>query len=104
MRLLPAVAAARYKRYVVRRGSRALCSYGRCCVLVAASLGSTGCVSVGQALSYEAVKPWEKGALADPGMQLVSDRLERSADEHIFFSREASTGGASIKGGGCGCN
>ena len=28
----------------------------------------------------------------------------RRLDEHIYFSKEASTGGAGFGGGGCGCN
>jgi len=25
-------------------------------------------------------------------------------DEHVYFSKEASLGGSSLAGGGCGCN
>lgn len=52
----------------------------------------------------EPVKPWERGILAKPEMQLVPDELENFLDEHIYFSKEASTGGQSVGGGGCGCN
>jgi hypothetical protein len=27
-----------------------------------------------------------------------------SIDEHIYFSKEGSTGGQDVGGGGCGCN
>jgi hypothetical protein len=37
-------------------------------------------------------------------MQIVSDPLESSADDHIYFSKEASSGGQGFGGGGCGCN
>jgi len=52
----------------------------------------------------ENVKPWERGTLAKQSMQLVPDELENFLDEHIYFSKEASTGGQSVGGGGCGCN
>lgn len=50
------------------------------------------------------VKPWERETLARPGMQLDPDPLITACDEHIYFSREASKGGRSYAGGGCGCN
>jgi len=50
------------------------------------------------------VAPWERQFLADPDMLLDSDALELSADEHIYFSKEASSGGYGFAGGGCGCN
>ena len=50
------------------------------------------------------VKPWEKATLAKPSMQLTPDEIENFLDEHIYFSKEASTGGQGVGGGGCGCN
>ena len=50
------------------------------------------------------IKPWERDILARPGMQLDPDPLITACDEHIYFSREASKGGRSYAGGGCGCN
>ena len=50
------------------------------------------------------VKPWQRGALADPIMRADRDPLGLAQDEHIFFSREAATGGRGVGGGGCGCN
>ena len=50
------------------------------------------------------VRGFERGTLAQDEMQLVSDPLEASFDDHIYFSKEASSGGASFGGGGCGCN
>lgn len=64
----------------------------------------SACTSPGTMLSITEVKPWERGTLARDDMQLVNDSLEQSVDEHIYFSKEASTGGVSVKGGGCGCN
>ncbi|HEV8266814.1 MAG TPA: DUF4266 domain-containing protein [Thermoanaerobaculia bacterium] len=50
------------------------------------------------------VQPWERGVLADPAMELISDPLEIELDDHIYFSKEASSGGRGFGGGGCGCN
>jgi len=50
------------------------------------------------------VRAWERGILAKDEMQLNSDPLASSFDDHIYFSKEASSGGASFGGGGCGCN
>lgn len=50
------------------------------------------------------LKPWDRDVLARPEMQPDSDPMESLMDEKIYFSKEASRGGASIGGGGCGCN
>ncbi|VAW67654.1 putative lipoprotein [hydrothermal vent metagenome] len=50
------------------------------------------------------VQPWEKDLLAKPSMALVPDQNESFLDEHVYFSKEASTGGQGVGGGGCGCN
>ena len=50
------------------------------------------------------VKPWERETLARPGMQMDPEPLISGCDDHIYFSREASNGGRSFGGGGCGCN
>lgn len=54
--------------------------------------------------SIEPVKPWERDLLAQKKMQLVANPLESYLDEHIYFSKESSSGGSGIGGGGCGCN
>lgn len=59
------------------------------------------------ALSFSAcaqVRPWEMGYLAQPEMAWDTDPLESALNDHIFFSKEASSGGNSAAGGGCGCN
>ena len=56
------------------------------------------------ACSLEPVEPWDRDILAQKKMQLISDPLENYADEHIYFSKEASVGGQGVGGGGCGCN
>jgi thiol-disulfide isomerase/thioredoxin len=50
------------------------------------------------------VHPWQRGVLADPVMRLTFDTLETEFDDHIYFSKEASSGGRGFGGGGCGCN
>ena len=56
-----------------------------------------GCSSMG-------VEPWDRDVLARDDMQLITDPLEAATDDHIYFSKEASSGGRGFGGGGCGCN
>lgn len=64
---------------------------------VATVLAASGCTSLG-------VEPWERDVLARDDMQLVTDPIEAGLDDHIYFSKEASSGGRGFGGGGCGCN
>ena len=57
----------------------------------------SGCSSMG-------VAAWERDVLAKEEMQLTTDALEAATDDHIYFSKEASSGGRGFGGGGCGCN
>jgi len=50
------------------------------------------------------VQPWDRDVLARDDMQLVADPIEAATDDHIYFSKEASSGGRGFGGGGCGCN
>ena len=50
------------------------------------------------------VLPWQRGKLADYGMRPDRDPLALALGEHVYFSREAASGGRGIGGGGCGCN
>ena len=50
------------------------------------------------------VKPWEKGILARQDMTIDSDLQDINIDDHIYFSKEGSSGGRGFAGGGCGCN
>lgn len=56
------------------------------------------------ACSSQPVQPWEKDILAQKKMQLDPYPNDGFLDEHIYFSKEASRGGAGVGGGGCGCN
>jgi hypothetical protein len=66
------------------------------CIALAGVAGG-GCTSLG-------AKPWEHDLLAEHAMQPDAYPLEIAVDEHIYFSKEASSGGRSFAGGGCGCN
>ena len=65
-------------------------------VLLLATMAG-GCSSMG-------VEPWERDVLAKEEMQLTTDPVEAGIDDHIYFSKEASSGGRGFGGGGCGCN
>jgi hypothetical protein len=57
----------------------------------------TACAAIGP-------KPWEKDLMARPEMQVGAYALQAAAEDHIYFSKEASSGGRGFAGGGCGCN
>jgi hypothetical protein len=73
----------------------------RRCIFIVSGLISlsllSGCGAVG-------VEVWERDVLADQSMQLDNRALDQSFDDHIYFSKEASSGGRGFGGGGCGCN
>jgi len=50
------------------------------------------------------VKPWQRETLADPIMQPGRNPMAAAQLDHIYFSREAASGGTTVGGGGCGCN
>ena len=50
------------------------------------------------------VQAWQKGVLSKLEMTFEGDRLESGFAEHIYTSKEASSGGSGVGGGGCGCN
>jgi hypothetical protein len=64
---------------------------------IAASTVLAGCSSLG-------VKPWQRGNLAKPAMSLGCEPVTLAMDSHIYFSKEATSGGRDFSGGGCGCN
>lgn len=78
----------------MRRTSRILAAAA---LVAALAFSLSGCGAVG-------VNVWERDILAKPEMQLDQPALERALDEHIYFSKEASSGGSGFGGGGCGCN
>jgi hypothetical protein len=64
-------------------------------IITAMQLG--GCANLG-------VQPWERDLLAKDEMALNADAIDIGFDEHIYFSKEGTSGGRSFAGGGCGCN
>jgi hypothetical protein len=56
-----------------------------------------GCATVG-------VDPLDRGVLAQPEMTFEYRANDQAFDDHIYFSKEASSGGRGFGGGGCGCN
>jgi hypothetical protein len=66
-------------------------------LLLAALALLNGCAAM-------AVQPWDRDLLAEKKMQLNPAPMLNAIDEHIYFSKEASTGGMDVGGGGCGCN
>ena len=67
----------------------------RTAALAAAALALAAC---------NTVHPWERDVLARASMQLSVSPVIDAIDDHIYFSKEAATGGRSFGGGGCGCN
>ena len=68
------------------------------------ALLASGCETISNITVSENVQAWQKAALAEPAMQFPQDGMQGFADEHIYFSKEASSGGNGVGGGGCGCN
>lgn len=54
--------------------------------------------------SFTGVKPWERDLLSQKKMQLDTHPLDSYLDDHIYYSKENSSGGQGVGGGGCGCN
>ena len=68
-------------------------------LLALACLGA-GCSSA----KLARVQPWQRETLAGPSMNPDRDPLRTAMSEHIYFSREAASGGRGVGGSGCGCN
>lgn len=64
-------------------------------ILAALALSLGACASV---------KPWERGTLARPEMQLDSNPLQTGLYEQVYDSKEAAGGATKAAGAGCGCN
>ena len=69
----------------------------RILLLVGMALLLAGCASLGP-------RPWEKDLMARHEMQVDPYPLQTAAEDHVYFSKEASSGGSGFAGGGCGCN
>ncbi|MGQ0587052.1 MAG: DUF4266 domain-containing protein [Gammaproteobacteria bacterium] len=62
-----------------------------------AALALSACADLG-------ARPWQRGVLARADMQVDVNPVLAGLDDHIYFSKEASSGGRAFGGGGCGCN
>lgn len=69
---------------------------GRFFLFLTLAILLTGCIA--------RVPPWERDLLAEKKMQLISDPMQNEMDEKIHFSKEGTSGGQGVGGGGCGCN
>lgn len=67
-------------------------------VLTGLMIACSGCSNIGQ------VQAWERGNLAKPQMALDVDALDARFTQHIYTSKESTSGGYGVGGGGCGCN
>lgn len=63
--------------------------------LVLAALAASGCTTVA---------PYQRGYLARDDMALDPSPGTMKALEKTYSAKEAASGGASVGGGGCGCN
>jgi len=64
---------------------------------------AAGC-SLLAACSSIGVKPWQRDVLSRPDMRPGGNPVDEAIDDHLYFSKEGSSGGRSFGGGGCGCN
>jgi hypothetical protein len=67
------------------------------CFTLGATVHMGGCAVLG-------VQPWDRDLMARDEMRLDANPVDAAIDEHMYFSKEASSGGRSYAGGGCGCN
>lgn len=70
-------------------------STARWAIATVLSLAAFGCTTVA---------PYQRGYLARPDMALEASPGVTRALDKTFAAKEASFGGASVGGGGCGCN
>lgn len=63
-----------------------------------------GCLVLTTACSSLGAKPWQRDVLSRSDMRPDGAGLDDAIDNHLYFSKEASSGGRSFGGGGCGCN
>ena len=70
---------------------------GKVMLLALSCFALGGCANLG-------VQPWQREVLARDDMQLDVDALDTAFDDHIYFSKEGTSGGRGFGGGGCGCN
>ena len=62
------------------------------------------CLALVLAAGCAPVAPYQRGYLARPDMAFEPSVGIAKAMEKTFPAKEAASGGASVGGGGCGCN
>jgi hypothetical protein len=68
-------------------------------------LAAAALAAAAAACACTPVAPYQRGYLARPDMAMEpADRGTAKALERTYSAKEAARGGASIGGGGCGCN
>jgi Domain of unknown function (DUF4266) len=67
------------------------------CFTLGVAVHMSGCAVLG-------VQSWDRDLMARDEMRLDANPVDAAIDEHMYFSKEASSGGRSYAGGGCGCN
>jgi hypothetical protein len=65
-------------------------------------LAMLGCACATQACAT--VRPEEREYLAEPALTWGGESMADDHERHVLDNREASTGGGTVSGGGCGCN
>lgn len=50
------------------------------------------------------IEPRDRNFIAQEHMDINPDPLNKAFREHVYFSKEGTSGGEGIGGGGCGCN
>ena len=80
---------------IVGRAPRGFVRAALTALAAIAALFAGGCATV---------HPWDRDLLAEKKMRFVPNPAVQGIDEHIYFSKEGSTGGLEVGGGGCGCN
>ncbi len=65
---------------------------------------SLACLVLVLAAGCAPVAPYQRGYLARPDMAFEPSTGFAKAMEKTFPAKEAASGGASVGGGGCGCN
>ncbi|MEO8976722.1 MAG: DUF4266 domain-containing protein [Casimicrobiaceae bacterium] len=70
----------------------------RIAVIITLGIACAGCATM------TPPKPWEKGDLARTSMQFGGDPLDAKYTDHVYQSKEMTSGGQGVGGGGCGCN
>jgi len=72
---------------------RRLAKFATLATLAALAAATSACTNV---------QPWERDLHARADM--IPNAHDAAIDDHIYFSKEASSGGRGFAGGGCGCN